>query len=57
MEEELNKLEDLKFEYNLARVTKQSEEIIKLSKLKYEGQLKKVLKLQKEQDEELHIKA
>lgn len=56
MEKELEKLKDLEFEYNLARLTKQDKQVITLSKLKYENQLNKVLKLQKEQDEELHIK-
>lgn len=51
MEKELEKLADLEFEYNLARITKQSPEIIKVAKGKYTKQLNKLLR--KQQCEEL----
>lgn len=50
MEKELEKLADLEFEYNIARITKQSEEIIKMAKGKYTRQLNKVLRMQKNEE-------
>lgn len=50
MEKELEKLADLEFEYNVARITKQSEEIIKMTKGKYTRQLNKVLRMQKNEE-------
>ena len=44
---EQQKLADLEFEYNIARLSDQSEEIIRQAKGKYIRQLNKVLKLQK----------
>lgn len=56
MEKELEKLEDLEFEYNVARLSRQSEEVIRLAKGKYRRQLKKILKMQKEADDEISNK-
>ena len=50
MEKELEKLADLEFEYNVARITKQSEEIIKMAKGEYTRQLNKVLRMQKNEE-------
>ena len=44
---EQQKLADLQFEYNIARLSDQSEEIIRQAKGKYIRQLNKVLRLQK----------
>ena len=44
---EQQKLADLEFEYNIARLSDQSEEIIRQAKGKYIRQLNKVLRLQK----------
>ena len=55
MDKELEKLGDLEFEYNIAKLTKQSEEVIKLARGKYKRQLDKVLKMQK--DERISDKA
>lgn len=43
---EFEKLSDLEFEFNIARLSGQSEEIIKKAKAKYFRQLNKVRKLQ-----------
>ena len=47
LDKEIRKLEDLEFEYNIARITDQPEEIKILAKGKYVRQLNKVLRLQK----------
>ena len=47
LDKEQDKLADLEFEYNIARITKQDEDIISSAKGKYIKQLNKVLKLQK----------
>lgn len=47
LDKEQEKLADLEFEYNIARITKQDEDIISSAKGKYIKQLNKVLKLQK----------
>ena len=52
LDKEIRKLEDLEFEYNIARMTKQDEAIIILAKGKYIRQLNKVLKLQKARPKE-----
>lgn len=47
MDKELQKLADLEWEYNIAKMTKQDEDIIIIAKGKYIRQLNKVLRLQK----------
>lgn len=46
MDKEWEKLQDLEFEYNIARLSGQEEEIVKEAKAKYTRQLNKVRKLQ-----------
>lgn len=46
LKKEFEKLEDLEFEYNIARLSRQDEEIIKNAKMKYMKQANKVKKLQ-----------
>ena len=45
-DKELEKLKDLEFDLNVARLSRQDEDIIKLAKGKYMKQVNKVLKLQ-----------
>jgi len=47
LDKEQDKLADLEFEYNIARISKQDEEIVSQAKGKYTKQLNKVLRLQK----------
>lgn len=47
LDKEQEKLADLEFEYNIARITDQPQEIKILAKGKYIRQLNKVLRLQK----------
>ena len=46
LDKEQEKLADLEFEYNIAKVSKQEPEIITLAKAKYIRQLNKVLQMQ-----------
>ena len=46
MDKEWEKLMELEFEYNIARLSGQEEEIVKKAKAKYTRQLNKVKKLQ-----------
>lgn len=50
MDKELEKLSDLEFEYNIARLTKQKKEIIEEAKQKYLEQTKKVMEIEKQQE-------
>lgn len=45
IDKEMEKLEDLEFEYNMARLSRQDEEIIKLAKGKFLRQVNKVRKI------------
>lgn len=46
LDKEWEKLEDLEFEYNIARLARLDEDVIKLAKAKYMKQVNKVRKLQ-----------
>ena len=46
-EEEMKKLRDLEFDFNIALLSRQEPEIIKLAKGKYLKQINKVRKMQK----------
>ena len=52
LKKEFEKLEDLEFEYNIARLSRQDEEIIKNAKMKYMKQANKVKKLQETESNE-----
>ncbi len=51
-DKELEKLKDLEFDLNVARLSRQDEDIIKLAKAKYRMQYNKVLKLQETRSKE-----